>query len=43
MLRFWNNQVMKEIEAVKAVIVQVLEAGPDTPTLILPTRGEEMH
>ena len=29
-LRFWNNQIMKEIEAVKAVIVQVLEAGPDT-------------
>ena len=32
-LRFWNNQVMKEIEVVKAVIVQVLEAGPDTPHL----------
>ena len=38
-LRFWNNQVMKKIEAVKAVIVQVLEAGPDTPYLNPPPQG----
>ena len=39
-LRFWNNQVMKEVEAVKAAILQVLEDGGNTtPTLILPRKG----
>ena len=32
-LRFWNNQVMKEVEAVKAAILQVLEDGGNTPHL----------
>ena len=39
-LRFWNNQVMKEVEAVKAAILQVLEDGGTLPpTLILPRKG----
>ena len=43
-LRFWNNQVMKEVEAVKAAILQVLEDGGNTtPHLISsPARGEEI-
>ena len=38
-LRFWNNQVLKEMEPVKAVILQSLEDPRDTPTLILPRKG----
>ena len=40
-LRFRNNQVMKEVEAVKAAILQVLEDGGNTtPHLISsPARG----
>ncbi|MBI4281918.1 MAG: endonuclease domain-containing protein [Chloroflexi bacterium] len=30
-LRFWNNQVLEEIEAVKQVIVEALEGEVDTP------------
>ena len=32
-LRFWNNQVLKEIEAVKAIVSKVLEDGVNTPHL----------
>jgi len=35
-LRFWDNQVLKEIEAVTEVIFEVL-SGP--PTFILPRKG----
>ena len=38
-LRFWNNQVLEEAEAVKAVILKVLERGEYSPTLILPRKG----
>ncbi len=38
-LRFWNNQVLKDVEAVKAVILKALECEVDTPTLILPHKG----
>ena len=31
-LRFWNNQVLQEIEAVKAIVSNVLEDGVNTPT-----------
>ena len=32
-LRFWNNQVLKEIEAVKAIVSKVLEDEVNTPHL----------
>ena len=35
-LRFWNNQVLNEIESVMNLILNVL-----TPTLVLPVKGEE--
>ena len=35
-LRFWNNQVMKEVEAVKAAILQVLEDGGNTTSRLNP-------
>ena len=38
-LRFWNNHVLKDVEAVKAVILKALECEFDTPTLILPHKG----
>ncbi len=38
-LRFWNNQVLKEIEAVKAIISKVLEDGVNTPHLNPPPQG----
>ena len=37
-LRFWNRQVLEEIEAVKTVILKVLEGG-DTPHLNPPPQG----
>ena len=42
-LRFWNNQVMKEVEAVKAAILQVLEDGRNTTSHLNPPPqgGEE--
>jgi adenine-specific DNA-methyltransferase len=30
-LRFWNNQVLEEIDAVNRVILKTLEDGTDTP------------
>ena len=36
-LRFWNNQVLKDLESVKEVIWQVLMAPPPIPS---PSRGE---
>jgi very-short-patch-repair endonuclease len=36
-LRFWNNQVLNEMEAVKEVILDKLTCQP--PTLILPHKG----
>ena len=38
-LRFWNRQVLKEIEAVKAVILKTLECSIDTPHLNPPPQG----
>ena len=38
-LRFWNNQVLKEIEAVKAIISKVLESELNTPHLNPPPQG----
>ncbi len=38
-LRFWNNQVLEEVEGVKAVILKVLESERIPPTLILPHKG----
>ncbi len=38
-LRFWNNQVLKEIEAVKAIVSKVLEDGVNTPHLNPPPQG----
>ena len=38
-LRFWNNQVIKEVEAVKALILQALEDREDTPHLNPPPQG----
>lgn len=40
-LRFWNNQVLEEAEAVKAVILKVLERGKCPPPQSSPARGEE--
>ena len=38
-LRFWNNQVLQEIEAIKAVVLKVLEDGVNTPHLNPPPQG----
>ena len=38
-LRFWNNQVLKEIEAVKAIISKVLEDDVNTPHPNPPPQG----
>ena len=38
-LRFWNNQVLQEIEAMKAVVLKVLEDGVNTPHLNPPPQG----
>ena len=38
-LRFWNNQISEEVEAVKVGILKVLEVKGDPPTLILPHKG----
>jgi len=38
-LRFWNNQVLQEIEAVKAIVSNVLEDGANTPHLNPPPQG----
>jgi len=37
-LRFWNNDVLKNIEGVMTVIVEKLRSTP--PSLILPRKGE---
>ena len=34
-LRFWNNQILKEMEAVKEIILDTLTRQPLPPTLIL--------
>ena len=38
-LRFWNNQVLQEIEAIKAIISKVLEDEVKTPHLNPPPQG----
>lgn len=38
-LRFWDNQVLKEIESVKEVIMKELDITLIPPTLILPHKG----
>ena len=38
-LRFWNNQVIQEIDGVKAAILEVLEAPESDPRPSLPPRG----
>ncbi len=38
-LRFWNRQVLEEIEAVNTVVLKVLECGPITPHLNPPPQG----
>jgi adenine-specific DNA-methyltransferase len=38
-LRFWNNQVLEEIEAVKEEILKRLDVGADTPHPDLPPQG----
>ena len=38
-LRFWNNQVLKETEAVKETIIGALEPGCYTPHLNPPPQG----
>ena len=40
-MRFWNNQVLTEVEAVKEVILDALASHP--PPCSSPTRGEEMN
>jgi very-short-patch-repair endonuclease len=40
-LRFWNNQVLNEMEAVKEVIMETLGRHCPPPSSS-PTRGEEM-
>jgi very-short-patch-repair endonuclease len=37
-LRFWNNEVLQEVEAVKKVIGSAL-CGEQPPSLILPRKG----
>ncbi len=38
-LRFWNNQVLKEIDAVKERIMEVLSSDSRTPRLNPPSKG----
>ena len=38
-LRFWNNEVLKETEAVKEVILKVLDCRSNTPLLNPPPQG----
>ena len=38
-LRFWNNQILEEAEAVKAIILKALECEVDTPHLNPPPQG----
>jgi very-short-patch-repair endonuclease len=38
-LRFWDNQVLKETEAVNEIIVEVLSCKGYPPTYILPRKG----
>jgi adenine-specific DNA-methyltransferase len=38
-LRFWDHEVLKHIEAVKQVIGQTVGCELDTPSLILPRKG----
>jgi very-short-patch-repair endonuclease len=38
-LRFWNNQLLKEMEAVEEVIVDALTRRSLPPTLVLPRKG----
>jgi len=39
LLRFWNDQVFKEIEAVKVLILEALGGGGDPPLLHPPPQG----
>jgi very-short-patch-repair endonuclease len=41
-LRFWNSEVLKEIEAVKEKILRVLDACSHPPPSSSPARGEEI-
>jgi very-short-patch-repair endonuclease len=41
-LRFWNNEILKEIEAVKEKILSVLDLCSDPPPLSSPARGEDI-
>ena len=41
-LRFWNNEVLEEIEAVKERIFSALNLCSDPPPLSSPARGEEI-
>ena len=38
-LRFWNNQVLGEVEAVKTGILEALDRGANTPHPNLPPQG----
>ena len=38
-LRFWNNQVLEEVEAVKTVVSKALECEATTPHLNPPPQG----
>ena len=37
-LRFWDNQVLREMESVKTAILEALESPPSQPS---PSRGKE--
>jgi very-short-patch-repair endonuclease len=41
-LRFWNNEILKEIEAVKEKILSVLDLCSAPPPSSSPARGEEI-
>jgi very-short-patch-repair endonuclease len=41
-LRFWDHEVLKHIEAVKQVIGEAIGGQFETPSLVLPARGEEI-
>jgi very-short-patch-repair endonuclease len=43
LLRFWNNQVLEEIEAVKEVIIGALAEQFSPPPSSSPARGEEIE
>jgi very-short-patch-repair endonuclease len=44
-IRFWNNQLLKEIEVVNEVIAEALGVEDDTPPTFnsSPSRGREME